>query len=147
MLVSRLSRQGQATHADIVHLHRKLELRPPPAVAVIPLGTGNGLSINFGWGKTMRAEWLESEESLRQVSMSHEMKLVMNHHDARKLQPGHGLPMRMSEAFAICQLVVACIAKKLKLLVRLPTPWHRLIMHDSGAGDTSAGAKAACIFL
>ena len=40
---------------------------PCPASAVVPLGTGNGLSINFGWGKTMRANWIASNDLLLEV--------------------------------------------------------------------------------
>lgn len=57
---------GDGTVAWILTTIWKLDLKPPPPVGVIPLGTGNGLSINFGWGKTMRAEWLQSKESMHQ---------------------------------------------------------------------------------
>ncbi|KAK9852565.1 hypothetical protein WJX84_009673 [Apatococcus fuscideae] len=50
-----------------------LDLKPRPPVGVIPLGTGNGMSCNLGWGKTMRAEWIVSR-----ASMFQELKAVAN---------------------------------------------------------------------
>ncbi|KAK9797760.1 hypothetical protein WJX73_008031 [Symbiochloris irregularis] len=57
---------GDGTVAWVLTTIWNLDLKPPPPVAVIPLGTGNGLSQNFGWGKTMRPEWLTSEDSMKQ---------------------------------------------------------------------------------
>ena len=37
---------------------RELQLEPPPAVAVMPLGTGNDLSLSFGWGNTFLHKWI-----------------------------------------------------------------------------------------
>ncbi|KAK9834687.1 hypothetical protein WJX74_007566 [Apatococcus lobatus] len=50
-----------------------LDLKPRPPVGIIPLGTGNGMSCNLGWGKTMRAEWIVSRGSMFQ-----ELKAVAN---------------------------------------------------------------------
>ena len=36
----------------------ELQLQPPPAVAVMPLGTGNDLSLSFGWGNTFLHKWI-----------------------------------------------------------------------------------------
>lgn len=42
---------GDGTVAWVLSSIRQLEIDPPPPVGVIPLGTGNGISVNFGWGK------------------------------------------------------------------------------------------------
>lgn len=46
---------------------RELGIHPAPPTAIIPLGTGNGVSINFGWGKTIRPQWLKSPDAMTQV--------------------------------------------------------------------------------
>ena len=33
-------------------------LVPEPSVAVMPLGTGNDLSLSFGWGNTFLRAWI-----------------------------------------------------------------------------------------
>lgn len=35
-----------------------LDLHPHPAVAVMPLGTGNDLALSFGWGNAFQQEWI-----------------------------------------------------------------------------------------
>lgn len=37
-----------------------LGLDPPPAVGVMPLGTGNDLSLSFGWGNAFLESWIKS---------------------------------------------------------------------------------------
>ena len=37
----------------------KLGLQPPPQVAVMPLGTGNDLSLTFGWGNAFLDAWIK----------------------------------------------------------------------------------------
>ena len=38
---------------------KELRLEPPPLLAVMPLGTGNDLSLSFGWGNTFLKAWIE----------------------------------------------------------------------------------------
>ncbi len=38
----------------------QLKLDPPPRVAVLPLGTGNDLSLSFGWGNAFLPSWLRN---------------------------------------------------------------------------------------
>ncbi len=37
----------------------EMKLDPPPAVAVMPLGTGNDLSLSFGWGNAFLDKWIQ----------------------------------------------------------------------------------------
>lgn len=37
---------------------KELRLEPPPLLAVMPLGTGNDLSLSFGWGNTFLPAWI-----------------------------------------------------------------------------------------
>ena len=46
----------------------ELGLEPPPPVAVLPLGTGNDMSLSFGWGNTFQQAWIDvrpAEKRLR----------------------------------------------------------------------------------
>jgi hypothetical protein len=38
-----------------------LGLEPMPAVGVMPLGTGNDLSLSFGWGNAFLSKWIWSK--------------------------------------------------------------------------------------
>ena len=42
----------------------QLKLDPPPRVAVVPLGTGNDLSLSFGWGNAFLPAWLRDFPSV-----------------------------------------------------------------------------------
>ena len=42
----------------------QLKLDPPPRVAVFPLGTGNDLSLSFGWGNAFLPSWLRNFASV-----------------------------------------------------------------------------------
>ncbi len=53
-----LAAGGDGTVAWILKTVRELQLEPPPAVAVMPLGTGNDLSLSFGWGNTFLHKWI-----------------------------------------------------------------------------------------
>lgn len=53
-----LAAGGDGTVAWILTTIRELQLQPPPAVAVMPLGTGNDLSLSFGWGNTFLHKWI-----------------------------------------------------------------------------------------
>ena len=39
-----------------------LGLEPQPAVAVLPLGTGNDLSLSFGWGNAFLEKWIAAPQ-------------------------------------------------------------------------------------
>lgn len=54
-----LAAGGDGTVAWILKTIRDLELDPPPYVAVMPLGTGNDLSLSFGWGNTFLQSWID----------------------------------------------------------------------------------------
>lgn len=53
-----LAAGGDGTVAWILKTVRELQLEPAPAVAVMPLGTGNDLSLSFGWGNTFLHKWI-----------------------------------------------------------------------------------------
>ncbi len=54
-----LAAGGDGTVAWILKTIRDLELDPAPYVAVMPLGTGNDLSLSFGWGNTFLQSWID----------------------------------------------------------------------------------------
>ena len=53
-----LAAGGDGTVAWILKTVRELGLQPEPGVAVMPLGTGNDLSLSFGWGNTFMQSWI-----------------------------------------------------------------------------------------
>ena len=53
-----LAAGGDGTVAWILKTVRELALDPEPHVAVMPLGTGNDLSLSFGWGNTFLKTWI-----------------------------------------------------------------------------------------
>lgn len=50
---------GDGTVAWILGTIHKLALQPAPQVAVMPLGTGNDLSLTFGWGNAFLDAWIK----------------------------------------------------------------------------------------
>ena len=50
---------GDGTVAWLLKTIKELQLQPPPLLAVMPLGTGNDLSLSFGWGNTFLQAWIE----------------------------------------------------------------------------------------
>jgi len=59
-----LAAGGDGTVAWLLGTIADLKLDPPPHVAVLPLGTGNDLSLSFGWGNTFLSQWLENFASV-----------------------------------------------------------------------------------
>ncbi|CAL8467982.1 g7520 [Coccomyxa elongata] len=66
-----LAAGGDGTVAWILKTIRDLELDPQPYVAVMPLGTGNDLSLSFGWGNTFLQSWIDKHitiyETLKRI--------------------------------------------------------------------------------
>lgn len=62
-----LAAGGDGTVAWLLGTIADLGLTPPPRVAVLPLGTGNDLSLSFGWGNTFLAKWLENYASVYEL--------------------------------------------------------------------------------
>ena len=60
-----LAAGGDGTVAWILKTVRELDLRPAPPVAVMPLGTGNDLSLSFGWGNAFLKSWINVRALLR----------------------------------------------------------------------------------
>ena len=50
---------GDGTVAWLLKTIKELKLQPPPLLAVMPLGTGNDLSLSFGWGNTFLQAWID----------------------------------------------------------------------------------------
>ena len=54
---------GDGTVAWILKTIHELRLEPAPQVAIMPLGTGNDLSLSFGWGNTFLQKWIDVSPS------------------------------------------------------------------------------------
>ncbi|KAK9840512.1 hypothetical protein WJX84_002557 [Apatococcus fuscideae] len=59
-----LAAGGDGTVAWVLQTIHALDLRPHPAVAVMPLGTGNDLALSFGWGNAFQQAWIAERSSL-----------------------------------------------------------------------------------
>jgi len=57
-----LAAGGDGTVTWILKTIQELQLDPPPAVAVMPLGTGNDLSLSFGWGNAFLDRWIAAPQ-------------------------------------------------------------------------------------
>ena len=53
-----LAAGGDGTVAWVLQTIHALDLQPHPAVAVMPLGTGNDLALSFGWGNAFQQAWI-----------------------------------------------------------------------------------------
>ncbi|XP_070156608.1 diacylglycerol kinase epsilon [Polyergus mexicanus] len=65
---------GDGTIAWLLNTINKLELKPLPSVAIIPLGTGNDLSRVLGWGKEHDSD-LDPIEILKKVQAAEKVML------------------------------------------------------------------------
>eukprot|EP00882_Tetradesmus_deserticola_P003858 GHRQ01004082.1.p1 GENE.GHRQ01004082.1~~GHRQ01004082.1.p1 ORF type:complete len:207 (+),score=69.47 GHRQ01004082.1:229-849(+) len=65
---------GDGTVAWVLKVIAQLQLQPQPAVAIMPLGTGNDLSRSFKWGPEFDWRWIKGHASiystLKRVSTS-----------------------------------------------------------------------------
>lgn len=59
---------GDGTVTWVLGSIMDLALDPMPPVAVMPLGTGNDFSFNFGWGKSFQWKWVDSERFYRTLT-------------------------------------------------------------------------------
>ena len=57
-----LAAGGDGTVAWLLKTIGDLGLEPQPAVAVLPLGTGNDLSLSFGWGNAFLEKWIAAPQ-------------------------------------------------------------------------------------
>jgi diacylglycerol kinase (ATP) len=60
-----LAAGGDGTVTWILKTVRELGLDPAPAVAIMPLGTGNDLSLSFGWGNLFLERWIAASQASR----------------------------------------------------------------------------------
>ena len=65
-----LAAGGDGTVAWILKTVMELGLDPPPPVAVLPLGTGNDLSLSFGWGNTFQQAWIDVRPTVQEDAAS-----------------------------------------------------------------------------
>ncbi|CAK0764782.1 hypothetical protein CVIRNUC_003193 [Coccomyxa viridis] len=74
-----LAAGGDGTVAWILKTVRELALDPEPHVAVMPLGTGNDLSLSFGWGNTFLKTWINKHitiyETLKRIGDAEQRRL------------------------------------------------------------------------
>lgn len=59
-----LAAGGDGTVTWLLKTVRELQLEPPPAVAIMPLGTGNDLALSFGWGNAFLDRWIKPPQVL-----------------------------------------------------------------------------------
>ncbi|GMH33674.1 hypothetical protein BSKO_01508 [Bryopsis sp. KO-2023] len=55
---------GDGTVAWVMKAVQELNLSPPPAVSIIPLGTGNDLSRTFKWGRTFKPKYIKNTQAV-----------------------------------------------------------------------------------
>eukprot|EP00775_Hariotina_reticulata_P012946 gene12946-13074_t len=55
---------GDGTVAWIMKVVKQLNLQPEPALAIMPLGTGNDLSRSFSWGPEFTWNWIKGPASI-----------------------------------------------------------------------------------
>eukprot|EP00891_Asterochloris_glomerata_P008689 jgi/Astpho2/8689/Aster-05259 len=58
---------GDGTISWILQAVRQAQLTPEPPVSVMPLGTGNGVARNLGWGKKINKKWISSPQAVAEV--------------------------------------------------------------------------------
>lgn len=82
---------GDGTAGWLLGVVSDLKLSHPPAIATVPLGTGNNLPFSFGWGKKNPGTDHSSVVSfLKQVSEAKEMKIDSWHMLMRMRAPEEG---------------------------------------------------------
>lgn len=59
-----LAAGGDGTVAWVLKSIRDLGMTPPPAVAIMPLGTGNDMARTLNWGGLFNSEWVKNQESV-----------------------------------------------------------------------------------
>lgn len=57
-----LAAGGDGTVTWLLKTVRELGLDPAPPVAIMPLGTGNDLSLSFGWGNVFLDRWMSAPQ-------------------------------------------------------------------------------------
>jgi diacylglycerol kinase (ATP) len=67
---------GDGTATWVLGEIAKLKLDPEPPLAVMPLGTGNDLSVSFGWGKAFQWSWVRTiAQQYRTLKRYHEAEV------------------------------------------------------------------------
>ncbi|KAL3150246.1 hypothetical protein ABBQ32_000102 [Trebouxia sp. C0010 RCD-2024] len=55
---------GDGTYSWLLQAISEIGIQPQPPASVIPLGTGNGMSVNLGWGHKASSQWVKSRKSM-----------------------------------------------------------------------------------
>ncbi|DBA86900.1 hypothetical protein WJX79_000527 [Trebouxia sp. C0005] len=55
---------GDGTFSWLLQAIGEIGILPKPPAAVIPLGTGNGMSVNLGWGHKASKLWVKDQKSM-----------------------------------------------------------------------------------